>query len=116
MTLDKLKNKIENEFVILLEEEYGYREWFWFPEITKEELIVWWENLDSVPPYFMTPEPLIGTLIEVKGEELYDFISHLYEKQIYMEGHIHVDDDSYLKKANEEGYVYHKGYSKDSNL
>ncbi len=115
MNLNEIKNKMKNEFLILLEEEYGYREWFWFPEITKEELIVWWERLESVDSYFMTPEPLIGTLIEAKEKELHQFFSHLEEKQVYMQGHIHVDDDSYLKKPYGKGYIYHKGYSGDFN-
>lgn len=39
LTLVELKARIDNgDFVVYLEEEYGYRQWFWFPDMTPEEL------------------------------------------------------------------------------
>jgi len=44
----EIKNRYENDFLVLLNEEYGYRLWFWFPNITSNELDTWWSELDSV--------------------------------------------------------------------
>jgi len=71
MTTD-ISNKIENELTVLLCKEYGYREWFWFPEMSEEKLIQWWKDLESVEPYFMTPERLPGTLIQVKEDNNFE--------------------------------------------
>ncbi len=95
-----------NEFIVLLEEEYGYKHWFWFPNMTPEQLELWWKGLDSVDPYFMTPEPLPGDVIF--AEDM-DYWHDLQEKGIHYQAHTHCDDDSWLKRPSDH-YVYHKGY------
>ena len=108
MTTD-ISNKIENELTVLLCEEYGYREWFWFPEMSEAKLIQWWKDLESVEPYFMTPEPLPGTLIQVKEDNDFELFQQFEEKNKYFTSHIHCDDDSIL--VTPTGLkIQHKGF------
>ena len=111
LNLEALKEKIETDFLILLTEEYGYREWFWFPNMNEEKLLEWWKELESVDPYFMTPEPLEGWLVEM-NEELADLYSQLRNSKQYITAHFHCNDDSYIKLPNGE-IVHHKGYIKE---
>ena len=106
--MNEIKDKMKNEFLVLLDEEYGWKEWFWFPPMNEKELINWWKNLEFVG------KPLEGELIEVNDENS-NFFHKLWKDNSFYMLHIHVDDDSYLKKPNAEGYIYHKGYSGDFN-
>ena len=38
--------------IVLIEEEYGYRNWLWMPDMSKEEVIDWWKNLSTVGTFF----------------------------------------------------------------
>jgi len=96
----------EKDFLVLLEEEYGYRHWFWFPEMEPEILIRWWKSLKTVDPYFMTPEPLPGSVIYAEDMEYW---YSLDKSGKYFSAHTHCDDDSWLKIPNKD-YVYHLGY------
>ncbi len=93
-------------FLVVLEEEYGYRHWFWYPDMTQVELEVWWKNLSSVEPYFMTPEPLPGRLDLV--EDLDEWMEVDRSKKHYY-AHTHCDDDSILITPGGEK-IYHEGY------
>ncbi|MEK7414254.1 MAG: hypothetical protein AAB263_13145 [Planctomycetota bacterium] len=105
---------IDGSAIVALEEEYGYRTWFWFSNISTEELERFWVNLKSVGPYFGDPSspdtgsvPLPGVLVQNIGsdqhKELWSYFYHLSD----FRGHIHEDDDSHLIKNT---YVYHAGY------
>lgn len=135
---------------VLLEEEYGYRQWFWETGMTVSELELWWTALPSVRPFFFSPEGLPGTLREI-GEDLADLdkeaeriwndptiseeesdlrVEKMYRDApyvwVFMEtgkemppkkddwwyGHIHMDEDSYLRKPDKE-MVLHAGYGEE---
>ena len=40
---------------VLLDEEYGYREWLWKTGMTAEQLTEWWTSLRSVSAFFFDP-------------------------------------------------------------
>lgn len=104
MQKDILERK--NEFMVLLEEEYGYKHWFWFPKLTPFELEAWWKSLNTVAPYFMTPEPLPGDVIFAEDMEYW---GELQQQGKHYQAHTHCDDDSWLMRPSEK-YVYHSGY------
>lgn len=103
-----IREKANDELLVLLNEEYGYRRWFWFPEMTASELMAWWECLESVSPYFMTPEPLPGNVIKV-DHETSDIWEALDREEVHYSAHLHCDDDSILITP-EGGRIYHRGY------
>ncbi|VEP18326.1 hypothetical protein H1P_750010 [Hyella patelloides LEGE 07179] len=105
----EIKEKYLVDFCVLLVEEYGYRRWFWFPNMQESELIIWWKQLESVSPYFMTPEPLPGDLYQVKEKDELDLFVSLRSKNQYYVAHIHCDDDSVLIKPSGEK-ILHQGY------
>jgi len=100
-----------NELLVLLTEEYGYRLWFWFPKMSENELVQWWKALESVDPYFMTPEPLPGDVLQVT-EETDELFYQLKNENKYYRAYIHCDDDSVLKSPRGKS-IYHKGYEEE---
>ena len=105
----EITNRYKTNPLILLEEEYGYRRWFWFPNMSLAELELWWLNLETVTPYFMTPEPLPGDLYKAQSEDEFDLFCELESSSDYYCAHIHCDDDSVLMKPDKTK-VFHKGY------
>lgn len=103
----ELEQRCKNDFIVLINEEYGYRKWFWFPPMNAAELEAWWSGLESVDPYFMTPESLPGDLYEVRAEEAYARYKQLAASCHRL--HLHCDDDSILICPNKTPLV-HKGY------
>lgn len=126
----------EPTIIVALEEEYGYRYWVWHTGMTAEQLEVYWtKELDSVMPFFMhnmkdlpgrvvysVPVPL--TILEEDHEwteedfnkiERPTFCEIHQDKEsnpIYWSSHIHMDDDSYLKK-NDGTVLRHKGWKEE---
>ena len=90
--------------VVHLMEEYGYRFWTWYPEMSHNEFIQWWKDLETVKPFFFEPDKTLpGRLIQknMHGEE---FIGCDEFK-----GHLHEDDDSWLIGPSSD-MIVHKGY------
>ena len=56
---------MEDNIIVSLDEEYGYREWIWFTGMTAADLESYWTGLTSVSPFFMTPVGLPGDLVQV---------------------------------------------------
>jgi len=105
-TIPKLEDVVLNpETTILLEEEFGYRLWFWIPGRPIAELIEWWRGLFSVEPWCVTPEPLPGILIHGMPSEQWN---ELYATRQFIWGHINDDDDSELRLPSGEA-IYHQG-------
>ena len=141
---------------VMLDEEYGYREWIWNTGMTASELDAWWSSRDTLRPYFFSPTGLPGELIQV-GEDLSELdakalslmervdkgevtkeaaektIKEWYEKHPYKmicietgdaaperqpdwwSGHIHMEDDSYLKTSNGE-VIHHAGFKDEDAI
>jgi len=117
--------------LIRIEEEYGYRNWIWMPDMSEEEVIDWWKNLPSVGSFFYDgPRDLPGEVFEVyfdwedrdsnkfclfrkgEGREIHqtsEFID-VPEGAWYM--HMHMDNDSILILDNDER-IHHAGHVTD---
>jgi hypothetical protein len=112
------------EYVVQVEEEYGYREWLWVPNMTIDELRVWWQKLPTVAPFFFDgPVSFPGEIHQIyfhtpttfsfveEGEgrvvtPLHSDPITLPKDALYM--HIHEDEDSFLRIGEE--HVEHAGY------
>jgi len=109
------------KYIVHIEEEYGYRDWVWSPDMTVDELKVWWESLPTVAPYFFEgPVSLPGEVHQIcfhyeDGEELltkppsYSLVEEVEGRTVIplhpnplkmpedtIRMHIHEDFDSYL--------------------
>lgn len=100
---------------VLLDEEYGYREWVWRTGMTAEELMEFWRSIPTMEPYFFSPKGLPGKLVQLfqegeAGGDDYARLRESYRKEAAgWVAHIHVEDDSFLRTpAGEE--VLHAGY------
>jgi hypothetical protein len=120
--------------LIRIEEEYGYRNWIWMPDMTDEEVIGWWKALPTVGAFFYDgPKDLPGEIFQVyfdwedqdnekfclikegEGREVYqtsEFID-VPEGAWYM--HMHTDNDSVLIIDNDER-IYHAGHVTDEEF
>lgn len=110
-----IESRYRSDFLVLLDEEYGYRKWFWFPSMGKHDLEKWWSQLETVDPYFMTPEPLPGELYQVEDDDEYDLFIKLDKAGSHYFAHTHCDDDSVLIKPDKTK-LFHKGYEKSKRL
>ena len=45
-----------NDLRVLLDEEFGYRRFFWHPKMELSDFIALWEGLDSVEGFTTCPE------------------------------------------------------------
>ena len=96
---------------VLLMEEYGYRYWLWQPEMSAQQLEEWWQNLETMWDYILSPRNLPGQIFESSGNKIGFLYRELDEEGMHYTAHIHVDDDSYLVSPDDIVF-YHKGYYK----
>ncbi len=112
------------EYVVHVEEEYGYRDWLWIPNMTVDELKVWWKNLPTVAPFFFEgPVSFPGKIHQIYFDTMTEFsfveesdgrvVTPLHSDPIklpdgviYM--HTHEDEDSFLRIGGE--YIEHAGH------
>lgn len=111
------------DYVVHIEEEYGYRDWLWIPDMTVDELKVWWQELPTVAPFFFDgPISFPGEIHQIYFDTVTEFsfaeesdgrvVTRLHsdptklpDDVIYM--HIHEDEDSFLRIGVE--YIWHAG-------
>lgn len=82
----------------------------------KDDLEKWWSQLETVAPYFMTPEPLPGELYQVEDDDdddddEYALFIKLSKTGSHYFAHTHCDDDSILIRPDKTK-LFHKGYEK----
>lgn len=78
---------------LIVEEEYGFKYWFWNVEGTKEEIHSNFKKVTSVPTYYAERGDLGGAWQEVEWEEWRDFAESGEHDGF---AHIHNHDDSKL--------------------
>ena len=62
--IKQLKRRLNpDEAFVALREEFGFRYWFWFPEMTNQQLITYWKRLNKVSKIRGLP----GSLILAEG-------------------------------------------------
>ena len=105
----EIENRYRSDFLVLLVEEYGYRRWFWFPSMGKDDLEKWWAQLETVVPYFMTPKSLPGELYQVAVGDESDLFIELERAGSHYFAHTHCDDDSVLIRPDKTK-LFHKGF------
>ena len=103
---------MSEELCVLLDEEFGYRTFFWYPNMSPSDFTAWWEGLDSVEGYTTCQEdhgtPLPGKLVEVDTDEQWDKWTELYTVGDLIFCSFFNDGDSFLRTG---GKTYrHKGF------
>jgi hypothetical protein len=123
----------DGQAIVLLDEEYGYRTWVWYTEMSDEGLKMYWEGLKTVSDFFFNPRMLPGTLIPWwpdsgnpeegvftfdpkgfgwDGDEPEGTVVWLRHQKILWKGHIHQDDDSGIGHPDIGG-LRHAGFEED---
>lgn len=135
-----LKRKIiPGQPLVLVEEEYGYKYWFWFPRKSKSEVIKWWKRQPYQGLKRFIPLTDIGELVlasrnrglnnliplnEVYApseyydslnawrdpiSDLWDRLHTTYKHPNIMYAHLFYDSDSYLVDGSR--FITHAGYN-----
>ena len=72
MTAIEIAKRIgQGDLVVYVEEEYGFREWFWFPDMSEADLVAYWEKC-NIEDHFFNPSGLPGDMVRVPPEEIED--------------------------------------------
>ena len=90
----QIKDRVAKETTALIDEDYGFRFWVWFPCTTVAELEEWWNKLGTVNAYFLNAQWLPGEVFEVNRNDWHEFkrdFSNVYTVLL------HNDADSYLE-------------------
>ena len=122
-----------SKLAVYVQEEYGYRDWLWIPDMTIDEVKTWWKGLESVSPYFFSgPVTFPGQVHQIyfHNEKEFQFVQEddpldpeadnrgrvvytIHDELLTLPDdcvrmHIHEDFDSYLSIGDET--IYHAGY------
>lgn len=113
--------------VVLLQEEYGYREWVWMPNMSADELKAWWKAMPTVAPFFFNgPVEFPGETHQIYFEEDGFYLVTEGDMRVvtpvsgkfdldedkHWHAHLHQDNDSFLKSPDGE-YIHHAGWVSD---
>ena len=113
--------------VVFLQEEYGYKEWVWMPNMSEDELRAWWEAMPTVAPFFFDgPVGFPGDthqiyfdddgfyLVEEGDRRIVTPVSEKYsmDSSKHWHAHLHQDNDSFLRTPEGE-YIHHAGSVSD---
>jgi hypothetical protein len=111
---------------VIIEEEYGYRNWLWETGMDASALEEFWKSLASVGPlFFNLSDKLPGDVLQIYPD-LDDpehkawilpnddgtMYARIYDPKDCWHAHIHMDNDSFL--ATDEGRdIFHAGKVSD---
>lgn len=102
--------------LVLINEEYGYREWLWRTPFNETQLRQFWSQLSHIPPVSQLPgekEPVVvgpGDTIWGGGENPFIYLT---PHTPLWACHLHVDDDSYLMAPDASDPLLHAGFVKE---
>lgn len=69
MTSAEIAERIkQGDLTVYVEEEYGFRYWFWFPDMSEDELMAYWEKC-NIEEHFFNPCGLPGDMVPVPPDE-----------------------------------------------
>ncbi len=118
-----LKNRLANELFVTIEEEWGYREWFWFPRISAQELESWWCSQQNIESFWgwagsqkcAMQEDWPGEFVLIKEEDDLQLWSESFRYTAYI-SHIdgnrvgsRDDPNTFLKRIADHQKFVHKG-------
>jgi len=101
---------------VLVNEEYGYRNWLWRTPFNETELRQFWSQLPSIPPIHNLPGEkelvVVGPGDTIWGGGENPFV-YLTPHPPLWACHLHVDDDSSLTAPDESAPLLHAGFVKE---
>lgn len=70
LTQEEIQERIDSgSLVVFLDEEYGYRQWYWFPSVPESELVALWNSIDKEEEaIYMDPSRLPGEVVPIPEE------------------------------------------------
>jgi hypothetical protein len=107
------KKLFRDEAFVLVSEEFGYRYWFWFPEVSQKKLVSIWKNTERIDK-FNFQKVLPGKFILAGGANVEwsmkeEWFYFLYGNRTTWIADIFDDCDSLLITTTPKRYIHHKG-------
>jgi len=98
------KQRFGKEITVVLEEDYGYREWIWFPKMALPELVQWWRIQENITDYSGRdlPYKLPGDMFLVETEEDDALWISGFRRRDCCKAWINSDKHSYLVTSERE--------------
>jgi hypothetical protein len=115
------KRNLKNNVMVILCEEFGYKQWFWFPNMTGPQLEKWWKRQWNMTK-FNNKRNLPGIVFqaETKNESLLNdnqYFDWLYKKwhtlynlNIHYKAHLFCDDYSWLISPTNRRILHNNYY------
>jgi len=108
------------DLVVYVEEEYGFRSWYWFPNMSEKELEEHWKKCD-IEKHFFNPSGLPGDMVPVPPEDFYDLseeeidvhcdtASHDPRSRMLLREEFHAASDERRQEMIEMYNEWHKEY------
>lgn len=111
--LKPLRRKVQkDEPVVLLEEEFGYRNWIWLPRCSSEELVRWWKRQKNMSKFYFSPRDMKkGELFHMDWGVLWkvELFYRLEKTGLCWTSHLFDDTDSFLISPRGR-FITHSGY------
>lgn len=101
---------------VLIEEEFGFRYWYWYTNMTRKELIKFWKSIFTIDKFnFYSILSKRGKLKEVITEIEFDRWEHDYEMNKYHFSSIFDGCTTHLYLRNPRLVIEHRNYTKEVN-
>lgn len=124
MDIEALRQRTATELCVAIEEEWGYKQYIWFPKLSSDELEAWWLDLEDVETFWQRDMDTgqrahvgwPGLLIDAEEpDELYVLWSGLWDTAPYV-AHIDMNaqldlarPDTFLRRRSDGKVFVHKG-------
>ena len=92
---NSLVDRARSEVHVLINEDYDFNFWVWFPKREPSDLEAWWSDLGTVSGFFLNPYFLPGEVLEVGRADWYGLRALDLPNQYT--SLLHNDIDSYLE-------------------
>jgi hypothetical protein len=107
------RTMFDDRFVVLVDEEYGYKHHFYFPSLNLGQFIEWWKELESVSEFFYDPANTLPDgdedMITAETDQEYEQWMTMLQRNMHVYMHLHTDGDSFIRLPNGET-IHHKGF------
>lgn len=100
----------DNNTIVLIDEEFGYRNWIWEAKMSPQQLKRWWKRQKNLGKFYLNILYLHGNLINCTNQEYkFNIWNKLKSTKLFYYSHLFDDEISFLDVGNNLD-IHHAGY------